>query len=165
MEFYEVPYSPVILPVMLAILFGIMKLIDWHDERLDAKCRNLMRKDVLFEEEPEKTKLLAISHNKLFKQTSKHFQKAMLTKLETCERVPTALEKTMSPGQLYCSGNPLWTQGLSVKAIERFYDIENQLEDYGARPEDYIDEYLQDCKNGMTHTEALQKQQRKYGVY
>jgi hypothetical protein len=150
---------------MLAILSGCVKLIDWYDERLNAKRGNLMRKDVLYNKEPEKAQLVTITRNKLFKQTPKHFQQAVLTKLATCERVPTALEKTMSPGQLYCSGNPLWTQGLSVKAIERFYDIENQLEDYGAQRKDYIDEYLQDCKNGMTHTEALQKQQRKYGVY
>lgn len=160
MEIRFVPY----LLVMLAILSGCIKLLDWHDERINAKRGNLIRKDVLYEQEPEKTQLLTISRNKLFKQTSKHFQQAVLTKLGTCDRVPTALEKTMSPGQLYCSGNPLWAQGLSVKAIERFYDIENQLENYGAQPEDYIDEYLQDCKNGMTHTEALQKQQRKYGI-
>lgn len=161
MEIRFVPY----MLVMLAILSGCIKLIDWHDERLDAKCRNLMRKDVLFETEPEKAQLVTIARNKLFKQTSKHFRQAVLTKLETCDRVPTALEKTMSPGQLYCSGNPLWTQGLSVKAIERFYELDDQLNKYGAQPEHYIDEYLQDCKNGMTHTEVLQKQQRKYGGY
>lgn len=40
----------------------------------------------------------------------------------------------MSPEQLYNSGSPLWTKELEVKAIERFYDIENQLNNYGARP-------------------------------
>lgn len=161
MEIRFVPY----LLVMLAILSGCIKLIDWHDERLNAKCGKFMRQDVLHNEEPEKAQLLAITRNKLFKQTPKHFQQAVLTKLATYDRVPTAIEKTMSPGQLYSAGSPRWTQGLSVKAIERFYGLDDQLNKYGAQPEHYIDEYLQDCQNGMTHTEALQKQQRKYGDY
>ena len=161
MEIRFVPY----LLVMLAILSGCIKLIDWHDERLDTKCANLRRKDVLFETDPEKAQLLAITRNKLFKQTTENFQKAVHTKLATYDLVPTAIEKTMSPEQLYNTGSPLWAKGLTVKAIERFYDIENQLNNYGARPNEYIGEYVQDCMNGMPHTEALQKQQRKYGVY
>ena len=71
----------------------------------------------------------------------------------------------MSPEQLYDSGSPLWAKGLEVKAIEWFYDIENQLNDYGARPDEYVGEYVEDCTNGMSYIEALQKLQRKYGVY
>lgn len=130
MEIRFVPY----LLIMLAILSGLIKLLDWHDERLDTKCANLMHKDVLFEKEPEKEQLLAIARNKLFKQTLENFQKAVHTKLATYDLVPTAIEKTMSPEQLYNSGSPLWTKELEVKAIERFYDIENQLNNYGARP-------------------------------
>lgn len=124
-----------------------------------------MHKDVLFEKDPEKEQLLAIIRNKLFKQTLENFQKAVHTKLATYDLVPTAIEKTMSPEQLYRSSSPLWTKGLTIKAIERFYDIENQLNDYGALPDEYVGEYVQDCTNGMSYTEALQKQQRKYGVY
>lgn len=65
----------------------------------------------------------------------------------------TPFEATMSP------------EGLVVKAIEYFYDAENQLNNYGARPDEYIGEYVEDCTNGMSYIEALQKQQRKYGVY
>lgn len=160
----EVRFVPYLL-VMLAILSGFIKLLDWHDERLDTKCANLMHKDVLFEKDPEKEQLLAIIRNKLFKQTLENFQKAVHTKLATYDLVPTAIEKTMSPEQLYRSSSPLWTKGLTIKAIERFYDIENQLNDYGALPDEYVGEYVQDCTNGMSYTEALQKQQRKYGVY
>lgn len=160
----EVRFVPYLL-VMLAILSGFIKLIDWHDERLDTKCANLMHKDVLFEKDPEKEQLLAITRNKLFKQTLENFQKAVHTKLATYDLVPTAIEKTMSPEQLYNSGSPLWAKGLEVKAIEWFYDIENQLNDYGARPDEYVGEYVEDCTNGMSYIEALQKLQRKYGVY
>lgn len=161
MEVRFVPY----LIVMLLIFSGIVKLLNWHDEHLDTKCANLMHTDVLFEKEPEKAQLLAITRNKLFKQTSENFQKAVHTKLAMYDLVPTAIEKTMSPEQLYQSSSPLWAKGLEVKAIEWFYDIENQLNTYGARPDDYVGEYVQDCANGMSYIEALQKQQRKYGVY
>ena len=124
-----------------------------------------MHKDVLYEKEPEKAQLLAITRNKLFKQTTENFQKAVHTKLATYDIAPTAIEKTMSPEQLYRSGSPLWAKGLEVKAIEWFYDIERQLNNYGARPDDYVGEYVEDCKNGMPYIEAIQKQQRKYGVY
>lgn len=72
MEIRFVPY----LLIMLAILSGLIKLLDWHDERLDTKCANLMHKDVLFEKEPEKEQLLAIARNKLFKQTLEKFSKS-----------------------------------------------------------------------------------------
>lgn len=161
MEIRFVPY----LLIMLAILSGLIKLLDWHDERLDTKCANLMHKDVLFEKDPAKAQLLAITRNKLYKQTTENFQKAVQTKLATYDLVPTAIEKTMSPEQLYHSGSPLWTKGLNVKAVEYFYDAEKQLSNYGARPDEYVGEYVEDCKNGIPHTEALQKQQRKYGIY
>lgn len=155
MEIRFVPY----LLIMLAILSGLVKLLNWYDERLDTKCANLMCKDILFEKEPEKALLLAITHNKLFKQTSENFQKAVHTKLATYDITPAVVEKTMSPEQLYDSGSPLWAKGLEVKAIEWFYDIENQLNNYGARPNEYVGEYVEDCTNGMSYVEALQKQQ------
>lgn len=38
--------------------------------------------------------------------------------------VPTTIEKTMSPYQLYASNSPLWTIELSANEIESFLDIE-----------------------------------------
>lgn len=38
-------------------------------------------------------------------------------KFEAVTREPTAIEKTMSPYQLYVSNNPLWTVGLSAQNI------------------------------------------------
>ena len=38
-------------------------------------------------------------------------------KLEAATHEPTAIEKTMSPYQLYASDNPLWTNGLSAQNI------------------------------------------------
>lgn len=38
-------------------------------------------------------------------------------KLEAATHEPTAIEKTMSPYQLYISDNPLWTNGLSAQNI------------------------------------------------
>lgn len=38
--------------------------------------------------------------------------------------IPTTIEKTMTPYQLYVSNNPLWTVELSKLQIESFLDIE-----------------------------------------
>ena len=38
--------------------------------------------------------------------------------------VPTTIEKTMSPYQLYATNNPLWTVELSALKIETFLDLE-----------------------------------------
>lgn len=119
MEIRFVPY----LVIMLLIASGLIKLLDWHDERLDTKCANLMHKDVLFEKDPAKAQLLAITRNKLYKQTTENFQKAVQTKLATYDLVPTAIEKTMSPEQLYHSGSPLWAKGLTTKATTKIWHL------------------------------------------
>ena len=38
--------------------------------------------------------------------------------------VPTSIQKTMSPYQLYATNSPLWTVELSANEIESFLDIE-----------------------------------------
>ena len=97
MEIRFVPY----LLIMLAILSGLIKLLDWHDERLDTKCANLMHKDVLFEKEPEKEQLLAIARNKLFKQTLENFQKLCTPNLQhtTLYRQPSRKSSMSSAEQ------------------------------------------------------------------
>lgn len=49
---------------------------------------------------------------------------ALKLKYEALITVPTTIEKTMSPYQLYASNSPLWTVELSANQIESFLDIE-----------------------------------------
>ena len=45
--------------------------------------------------------------------------RALKLKYEALTTVPTNLEKTMSPAQLYASGNPLWANSYKGITIER----------------------------------------------
>jgi len=130
---------------MLAILSGLVKLLDWHDERLDTKCANLMHKDVLFEKNPEKEQLLAITRNKLFKQTSENFQKAVQTKLATYDLVPTAIEKTMSEVQLFESNSPFWATDLTIAQIHDVLEAHKELIQQGYS--DFMEYLLTEVRN------------------
>lgn len=57
---------------------------------------------------------------------------ALKLKYETLTTVPTIIEKTMSPAQLYTSGSPLWTNGyngIKIKRILEKLDKEPQTEE------------------------------------
>ena len=114
---------------------------------------------------PGKELLSQITRDKVFKQTPELFQKAVLEKLAACEIKLTAIEKTMFPSRLYQAGNPHWTSQLSIIATKYFYELEEQLTKQGVKTVDYIDEYVQDCKNGMAPHDARHKQLRKYGTH
>lgn len=50
--------------------------------------------------------------------------KALRLKYHAMTTVPTTIEKTMSPYQLYVSNSPLWAIELTPLSIESFLDIE-----------------------------------------
>lgn len=50
--------------------------------------------------------------------------KALRLKYRAMTAVPTSIQKTMSPYQLYESNNPLWAVELDALSIESFLDIE-----------------------------------------
>lgn len=76
MEIRFVPY----LVIMLIIFYGIASLVEWHDKRIETKHRSLTHNPTVIEINPKKEQLSKIAHNKLFKQTDKTFQKAVLEK-------------------------------------------------------------------------------------
>lgn len=47
---------------------------------------------------------------------------ALKLKYEALTSVPTIIEKTMSPAQLYASGSPLWANGYKGVTIERILE-------------------------------------------
>ena len=53
-----------------------------------------------------------------------HNLKTLQLKYQAMTTVPTTIEKTMSPYQLYAVNNPLWAVGLSALKIETFLDLE-----------------------------------------
>lgn len=58
-------------------------------------------------------------------KTNAHYQ-ALKIKYEALTTVPATIEKTMSPAQLYASGNPLWAYDYSADGIR---EILRRLED------------------------------------
>lgn len=54
--------------------------------------------------------------------------RALKLKYQAMTTVPTTLERTMSPYQLYQSGNPLWAVELSANSIESFLVLETNVE-------------------------------------
>lgn len=103
-------------------------------------------------------------NHKRFKQTPTNFQNAVRGKLKAYDMVPTAIEKTMSPVQLYKSGSLLWTKGLSIEAIYLFAYLVPILASENVPLTDYMDNYVRDCKNGMNPCDARDIQMEKYGI-
>lgn len=70
-----------------------------------------------------------IDELKNFSETNQHHEQtfgiqALELKYLAITAIPTTIEKTMSPYQLYASNSPLWTIELSALSIESFLDIE-----------------------------------------
>lgn len=95
-----------------------------------------------------------------FRKAQPEFKQAVLNKLKTYDIVPTTIEKTMSPEQLYQANNPLWMTGFSVEAIRVIFIMEEDL-GRDTVADDCIDEFMLDCKHGMKPINALEKQLRK----
>ena len=70
-----------------------------------------------------------IDELKNFLETNQHRKQAfgvqaLELKYLAMTAIPTTIEKTMSPYQLYASNSPLWAIELSALSIESFLDIE-----------------------------------------
>lgn len=55
----------------------------------------------------------------------------LMTKYRALTEVPSIIEKTMSPVQLFKSGSPLWATDLTVRQINDVYYARNELEQQG----------------------------------
>lgn len=70
-----------------------------------------------------------INELKNFLETNQHHEQtfgiqALELKYHAITTVPTSIQKTMLPYQLYASNSPLWAIELSANEIESFLDIE-----------------------------------------
>ena len=92
-----------------------------------------------------------INELKNFLETNQHHEqtfgiKALELKYHAITTVPTTIEKTMSPYQLYESNNPLWTVELSANKIERFVNLEKYN---GKLSKILFDSYYNNAKQGL----------------
>lgn len=75
-----------------------------------------------------------------------HKAKTLKIKYLAMTTVPTTIEKTMSPYQLYESNRPLWAVELTARGIERFVIREKYN---GKLPKILFDDYYNNAKQGI----------------
>ena len=150
------------ISVLVSILICCGAIIAYLNNRktkmndlYDALCET-----VSAEIHPEHQRLCALTTFRQFRKDMPEFQLAVLNKLKTYDIVPTAIEKTMSPEQLYKTNNPLWMTSFSVEAIRIIFILEEKL-GRDTVADDCINEFMIDCKHGMKPITALEKQLRK----
>lgn len=75
-----------------------------------------------------------------------HKAKVLKIKYLAMTTVPTTIEKTMSPYQLYEANSPLWAVELTARGIERFIIREKYN---GKLPKILFDDYYNNAKQGL----------------
>ena len=144
-----------ILLVGILLLYGTIELLDYLENR------HTRQPEMPTSDEPNKETLMFLVTDKRFKNLSSERQRAIKEKLAACDVIPTTIEVTMSPSQLYKAGNPLWTKGVGIFTVASFYNLEEMLERRHAEPSEHLDEYLADRKQGMSIDVAQIKQLNK----
>lgn len=75
-----------------------------------------------------------------------HNLKALQLKYQAMTTIPTTIEKTMSPWQLYESNSPLWAVELTARGLERFIIREKYN---GKLPKILFDDYYNNAIQGF----------------
>lgn len=138
------------------VIWFIGSIIDTVNSDYDA-----IHETINSEDHPEQHYLQELTTFRKFQKEQPEFQCAILDKLKTYDITPTAIEKTMTPEQLYKTYNPLWMTGFSVEAIRIIFLLEEKLGRELVANE-CIDEFMLDYQNGMKPITALEKQLQKY---
>lgn len=148
---------------LLAIIFVVAIVIWFVGHQIDIANRlyEAIQEDVSTDDHPDRNDLHALTTFRQFRKGLPEFKQAVLGKLQTYDIVPTAIEKTMSPEQLYKTNNPLWMTSFSVEAIRIIFILEEKL-GRDTVADDCIDEFMMDYHIGMRPITALEKQLRKH---
>ena len=104
------------------IVWRIQLRIEKREEFYDA-----IKETVSADDHPDQNKLRALTKFRKFRKEIPEFQKAVREKLKAYNLIPTTIEKTMSPAQLYKANNPLWMHGCSIRTIKSIFILENTL--------------------------------------
>lgn len=158
-KLYSVVGVVLIMMVPLLCFCGIIAYIRIRIDKIE-QLYQAIRETVNNEDNPDHNDLRTLITFRQFRKAQPEFKQAVLNKLKTYDIVPTTIEKTMSPAQLYKANNPLWMTGFGVETIRIISILEEKLgQDTVA--DDCIDEFMLDCKHGMKPINALEKQLRK----
>lgn len=151
----EMKLLAIIFVALIIIIWFIWSIIDTVNSDYDT-----IHETINNEGQPNQNDLQELTTFRQFRKEQLEFKQAVLGKLKTYDIVPTALEKTMSPEQLYKANNPLWMTGFGVETIRIIFILEEKLgNDIVA--DECIDEFMSDCQHGMEPITALEKQLRK----
>jgi len=105
-----------------AIVWRIQLRIDRYEEAYNA-----IKETVSAESHPKRQTLRTLATSWQFRKEIPEFKQAVREKLKTYDMVPTSMEKTMTPAQLYRTNSPLWMSGVSVNVIKNIIILENKL--------------------------------------
>lgn len=159
-KLYSIVGVVIIMTIPLLCFGGIIVYIRLRIDKIE-QLYQAIRETVNNEDNPNQNDLRALTMFRQFRKELPEFKQAVLGKLKTYDIVPIAIEKTMSPEQLYKANNPLWVTGFSVEAIRIIFILEEKLgRDMVAN--NCIDEFTFDYHNGMKPLHALEKQLRKH---
>lgn len=158
-KLYSVVGVVLIMMVPLLCFCGVIAYIRIRIDKIE-QLYQAISESVNNDDHPDHNDLRALTTFRQFRKDMPEFKKAVLGKLQAYDIVPTAIEKTMSPEQLYQANNPLWLTGFSVEAIRIIFILEEKL-GHDTVADNCINEFMSDCKNGMEPITALEKQLRK----
>lgn len=151
--------------VILAIIFVAAIVIWFVGNQIDIVngIYEAIRETINNEDHPNPNDLQELTTFRRFRKTQPEFQQAVHEKLKAYDIIPTAIEKTMSPAQLYKANNPLWMSDFNVETIRVIFILEEKLgRDIVANT--CVDEFMLDCKNDIRPINALEKQLQKHKI-
>lgn len=138
-KLYNLAGIGIILMIPLLFIGAIVWHIQLRIERYE-EAYNAIKETVSAESHPKRQTLRALATSWRFRKEIPEFKQAVREKLKTYDMVPTSMEKTMTPAQLYRTNSPLWMSGVSVNVIKNIIILENKLGKDVAT--EHIDEFV-----------------------
>lgn len=138
-KLYNLAGIGIILMIPLLFIGAIVWRIQLRIERYE-EAYNAIKETVSAESHPKSQTLRALATSWRFRKEIPEFKQAVREKLKTYDMVPTSMEKTMTPAQLYRTNSPLWMSGVSVNVIKNIIILENKLGKDVAT--EHIDEFV-----------------------
>lgn len=114
------------LMIPLLCVIVIIWRIQLRMDKVDELYKTI-KESVVDETNPNRKDLEALTRFRKFRKDIPEFKEAVRQKLKTYNIVPTTIEKTMSPIQLYKANNSLWMHNVSVSTIKTIFILENKL--------------------------------------